>query len=234
MKATIESFFESQKSSSTFFRALDEGRFNSTHLKLYMSNVYHLIKRTPDLLKRGIAIAHARNLPHLAAYYQLKYGEEADHHEWAREDVALINKVHGFQDIEPPLPAVVRLGNMVFEDLELNPYSYVSYIFIGEYFTVLAGPWILERIEHKCGLDPQQLSVVASHVELDKDHVTESIEEMEQLFAHGMDRATHLSDLKRYCAVISEFYQEIMSHSLSEIPSQGHNQPSTAKEFHSS
>ncbi len=210
MKSIVERLYQDQLSNGLFFKALRSGVFTITNLKCYMSNVYHVIKLTPELLTAGMTKADTLGLPALREYYKLKYREEADHHSWALEDIIKINEHYGLSGIDEPLASIIELRRQLFQDSETNPYSYVAYIFVAEYFTVLAGPWILAQCRDTCNIDTKFLSVVESHATLDAEHVPESLREFEGLYREKTSPTEMKFYAEKYCQLIGAFFDDII------------------------
>ena len=152
-----------------------------------MHNIKFLLSRTTPNLE--LARDEAKNKGHqkLADFYHEKISEEEGHEAWADDDIRGNNSALTNILVSPYLSEMMT---EVVASIRQNPFSYLGYVLLTEYFTVkVGGPW-LEDLEKYCGISHRQVSVVDSHVELDKDHIQDDFRAIDQVCFGVEDQAS--------------------------------------------
>jgi hypothetical protein len=142
----------------------------------YLASLQYLLAITQDHLRRARDIARARGFDSLAEYFEQKIVEERGHDRWASQDLVVLSANGGLPQPPDPVPAIVELATFIHATIDHDPRDYLSYVLWAEYFTVLVGgAFIRELVEH-CGIDPNALTCLARHVELDQEHTDEGLD----------------------------------------------------------
>jgi hypothetical protein len=77
-----------------------------------------------------------------------------------------------------------------------------------EYYTVLAAPAWLDALEKRCAIPRSFVSVIANHIELDREHVTEGLFEIDQLVDPN-ERSELVESLHEAMALWDAFFAEV-------------------------
>jgi hypothetical protein len=158
-----------------------QGKVTKEVIVAYLSGVLLMLRKTAVHLPRAAARAREVGRPDLAAFFEHKLEEERGHDQWALADFAELGRLFGEAAVQPPHPRMLALAELLEEAIERAPATYLAYMLLAEYFTVLVGPAWLTALEEQCGIPRHALSVVSKHVELDRDHVQESVRELDAL-----------------------------------------------------
>lgn len=157
------------------------GRVNAAMVLLYLSGLRYLVEQTSRLFVLAAERADEKNDLALSEHYRSKAQEERGHHLWAESDMAGISKA--FEGLGSPEPsrALAELVAFLKLDIDASPVRYLGYALLAEYVTVAVGPDWLRALEQNCGISVEHLTVVANHVELDGEHVSEGLAEIDAL-----------------------------------------------------
>jgi pyrroloquinoline quinone (PQQ) biosynthesis protein C len=183
------------------------GRLGSTVVLHYLSDLRYLTEQTTRLLDLAASASAELGQVELAAHFRQKLSEETGHHVWAENDMAKLRRTFGSMPAPKASRALRELVEYLARTIERNPICYVGYALLAEYVTVAVGPAWLRALEENCGIGAEHLSVVANHIELDRLHVEEGLEEIRAL-AGAADleamRATISAAMRYFDAFLAE------------------------------
>jgi hypothetical protein len=92
-----------------------------------------------------------------------------------------------------------------------EPALLLAYIFLAEYLTVVVGGRWLRLLEERCGISQAKVTVVANHVELDRDHVAEGMHVLDEL-AGGRHLGPRMLEVVRESLRFYEaFWEEVLA-----------------------
>jgi hypothetical protein len=210
LKREIEDYARHLVASSPPFVAARTGILTAHHVKKYVRGILFLIRGTMGVLRRAEQGASAIGDEKLAEHYREKLREERGHDRWAEHDLASLPgpRVDGAHRDSPALQALVAYLNAVVDD---EPCLFLSYTLLAEYLTVLVGPTWLQAIEAACDIPQTHISVVANHVELDREHTAEGVHEIDALVASPERRTAMLDVLRTSMSHFDLFWEEILS-----------------------
>ena len=181
LQKEIEEFAHKQRRENALLARARRGQLSPQAFAKYLASVQYLVKHTPVHLEAARRSAEALGDRALASHYANKVEEERGHDEWAADDLERVRRWFGVQTDGEPLAAMRALVDYLGARVTREPKSYLAYILLAEYFTVLMGPEWLETLEQRCGIPIEAASVVAKHVSLDRDHVAEGCGEIDCL-----------------------------------------------------
>ena len=95
--------------------------------------------------------------------------------------MAALSAMFGVSSPIEPARSIVDLLDYLRAMIAEEPTQYLTYILFVEYVTVLMGPDWLRLLDERCGIPISAMTVVGKHVELDKDHTAEALEEIDRL-----------------------------------------------------
>lgn len=167
-------------SNPLFVRALD-GTMSAPLIAKYLANVHQLVIHTPIHLVKARQIAAARGDHALATHFEHKLAEESGHDAWAARDREGLARRTGVVTPDAVVPTMTALILHIEALIEEDPALYLAYILFAEQLIVLMGGEWLELLETRCGIPKTLMSVVGNHVELDKDHVADALDEIDAL-----------------------------------------------------
>jgi len=215
LRVEIERYAARMKSSNPLFWKAADGTFTSEYLVSYLTNVRHLVWHAQRFLDRGRARALVVGDLQLAEYYRNKLGEELGHETWADRDIQRVtgaSRAPVNPDILLSAQDMVRfLGAVIDED----PALFLSYMLFAEYLIVLLGPEWLQMLEERCGIPRSSMTIIGNHIELDREHVEEALDQIDALVGDPRKlprmRAVLLDVLAyfdRFCAEVTEERRE--------------------------
>ena len=162
------------------YRGAAEGALTRESLALYLSNVHALVRHTPLHLSRAHRRAKEAGRETLVAHFAQKLAEEQGHDAWAEADLASVAAAGARTDL---LPSMRDWLDGLVSIIDEDPDLYLAYILFAEYLTVLVGAEWLELLESRCGIPTSAMTVVANHVELDREHVDDALHCIDALVA---------------------------------------------------
>ncbi len=182
LRARIETYAASSKERNALFTSAAKGTMTAEHVTLYLANVRALVAHTPLHLARAREAATIRKDYALAAHYDERIREEDGHEAWAVEDLAKVSQraKNGRTDVLPSMRGMLEYIESVIDE---DPTLYLAYIMFAEYLIVLVGPDWLDVLEERCGIPRSAMTVIAKHAELDKTHVQEALDKIDDLVA---------------------------------------------------
>jgi hypothetical protein len=210
LKHEIEHDIQARVRSNKLFLAAEQGALTPLQIRTYVSGILFQIRATMGVLRRAEERALAVGDKALAAHYHGKFAEENGHDQWAEKDLESLPGSSGY-GTDPSTMAVGRLVSYLREIVDRDPALFLSYILLAEYLTVLVGPDWLRALESKCGVAPSQISVVANHVELDRDHVAEGVRTIDMLVTSPDKGQPMLDVIRQSVSYYEEFWNEVVS-----------------------
>jgi pyrroloquinoline quinone (PQQ) biosynthesis protein C len=199
-----------RRSNPLFYKA-EDGTLTSRNISQYLANVHYLITHTPIHLARARDRARAVGDEPLAKHYSHKMGEEVGHDEWAERDISRVAPLLA-APVKREVSASMRtLVEYVAGVIDEDPTLYLAYILFTEHLMVVGGAEWLQLLEERCGIPRSAMTVVGNHVELDREHVEEALETIDDLVGDPrklprMRRVIEetISLFERFCVEVTE------------------------------
>ncbi len=163
------------------FTKANDGTLSPPLIARYLASVHQLVLHTPIHLRKARQVAEARGEHALVAHFEHKLTEEAGHDAWAARDREGLARKTGVVAPDAAVQTMTVLIHHIDALIEKDPALYLAYILFAEQLIVLMGGEWLELLETRCGIPKTVMSVVGNHVELDKDHVAEALDEIDDL-----------------------------------------------------
>jgi hypothetical protein len=211
LRVEIERYAARMKRSNPLFWKAEDGTFTSECMVNYLTNVRHLVWHGQLYIGRAGERALAVGDAALAKHYQHKRREEAGHEAWADRDIQRVSAA-SMGPVNPDvLPSVHGLVAFLATTIDEDPALYLSYMLFAEYLIVLLGPEWLQMLEERCGIPHSSMTVIGNHIELDREHVEEALDQIDALVGDPRKlprmRAVLLDVLAyfdRFCAEVTE------------------------------
>ena len=181
LRAEIDRYAAEMKGNNPLFTKAVDGSLTPAILARYLTNIHHMLSLTPVMLARAELRARAVGDEALAKHYVHKNAEEVGHDAWAERDLARITQDAKARTPRAVVPAIRGLVRWLEETIDRDPTLYLSYILFTEQLIVVLGPEWLELLERNCGIPHTSMTAIGNHVELDKHHVEEALEEIDDL-----------------------------------------------------
>lgn len=211
LRAEIDRYSIAMRRSNPLFTKAADGSLTAECIARYLANIHSLIGYTPIYLARARDRARYMGDDHLAAHFHHKLGEEAGHDAWAERDFQRVSRQASKQIERNTVPAIRGLidylGGMIDED----PALYLAYILFTEQLIVILGPEWLMLLEERCGIPRSSMTVIANHAELDKAHVEEALEEIDDLVGDPRKLPKMREALLESIAYFDRFCAEVTS-----------------------
>ncbi len=208
LAATVESFHRHWRAENPLFFQVSSGQFNNDKAGKYLKSILYIITHTPIHLKKAAQVAAERNLPELEAFFKEKLHEEDGHDAWAKDDLKAGGHDYSTGEVTQTIQQLVAYLDHLIEH---DPTHYIAYILFAEYFTVLAGPELVELLVERCGLKRSQFSVIDNHAELDKAHIQHDFHCIDEVIPQHYQTQDLLTILERSCAFYDEFCREVVA-----------------------
>jgi pyrroloquinoline quinone (PQQ) biosynthesis protein C len=146
-----------------------------------LCSIHYLLRHTPIHL--SLAETRSRQLGHdeLAAFFAHKRAEEDGHHRWAEADMSRFAERFNISIPTDPSPTMRALVDANTDTVMDDPFLYLAYILLTEYFVVRTGSEWIAALSENCGIPASMVTAVGNHAELDKDHVEEGCAEIDAL-----------------------------------------------------
>jgi hypothetical protein len=209
------------RDTNPLFIGASRGTLTLAHVTRYVANVHHLIRHTPLFLGRARERAEVGGNDRLAAHYVKKWAEEVGHDVWAERDLAQLS-ARAPQGDRTIVPAAHQLVAFIFGIIDEDPALYLSYLLFSEGLIALMGDEWLGLLEQRCGIPRTSMTVIGNHVELDRDHMDEALQNIDALVAEPEKLPRMRQVLRDTIAQFERFCDEVVK---SET---GHDDHSTA------
>ncbi|HEU5073278.1 MAG TPA: hypothetical protein VFU02_03880 [Polyangiaceae bacterium] len=171
--------FANRLSEHPLMEAARQGRVNPSTVASYLAGIKCLMAQTPIQLERAAQALHA-DLPQLVAHFRQKQREEDGHSDWAQGDLVELERVFGITAAGVP-NSMLSIVAFTSEIAENRPCHYLVYMLFAEHITVQLGEAWVNSLANQCGIPLSALSSIARHVELDRYHVAEGKDQINDL-----------------------------------------------------
>ncbi len=209
LKEEVDRYARNVPRDNVLFAAARRGELRPEHVRAYTRGILFLIRGTMGVLRRAERRARACGHDALAAYYGHKVREEHGHDRWAERD---LSNLGAFEAVPQDSPrAIVELVAYLDAVVERDPALFLSYIFLAEYLTVLVGGAWLQVVEQACGIPQSSLTVVANHVELDREHTAEGLREIDALIGSSDKVHELLAVMRESIRFYEEFWADVLT-----------------------
>ena len=207
----IAAYAVEMRRTNPLFTKAQDGTLTADRIASYLANIHHLIRYTPIYLARARDRARALGDERLAAHYQHKRGEEVGHDAWAERDLERVSAQTMRPVARDVVPAIRDLVAYLADMIDEDPTLYLAYILFTEQLIVLLGPEWLMLLEERCGIPRSSMTVIDNHAELDKEHVEEALEQIDDLVGDPKKLAKMRDALRASIAFFHRFCVEITS-----------------------
>jgi pyrroloquinoline quinone (PQQ) biosynthesis protein C len=181
LRARIAVYVTEMRQSNPLFYKAEDGTLTSAIITRYLANLHHLLLQTPIYLDRARDGARALGDERLALHYEHKKGEEVGHDAWAERDLSRVAPLVAAPVSRDVIPAMWGLVAYIGDIINEDPALYLAYMLFVEHFTVTCGPEWLDLLEERCGIPRTSMTAIGNHVELDREHVEEALECIDDL-----------------------------------------------------
>ncbi len=185
------------------------GRLGAGHIVAYLASIRFLLAHTPIHLKRACDESTRLGMVALSNHFRAKLEEEVGHEAWAVRDIQRVTSSMSDPGRPEVLPSMERMVRYIESLIDRNPMLYLSYILFAEHITVLVGPELLDALEERCGVPRSSMSAIGNHVELDREHVEEGIEAIDDLVGEPSMLVPMREAVARSIEIFESFCQEV-------------------------
>lgn len=207
LATNVETFHQRWREENPLFAEVNQGRFTNDMAGKYLQSILYVISHTPVHLKKAVEVCEAKNLTELAEFFRDKLKEEEGHDEWAIQDLEVGG--HQYQQ-DQVTKTVIHLIDYLGDLIEKDPTLYIPYIVFAEYFTVLAGPELVDLLSGRCGLPKEQFTVIDNHATLDKEHIKHDFHCIDQVIPKSYTTNDLMQILDRSCSYYDSFCREVI------------------------
>jgi pyrroloquinoline quinone (PQQ) biosynthesis protein C len=181
LHAELDQFIARTRRNNPLFCKAAEGSLTPEHISRYLTNLHHLLLHSPAHIARASERAKDLGDGSLAKHYDHKLGEEIGHEVWAERDLEKVSAQVAVPASREIVPSMRELLGFIAAIIEEHPSLYLSYALFAEGLTVILGPEWLQLLEERCGIPRSSMTVVANHAELDREHVQEALDQIDDL-----------------------------------------------------
>jgi hypothetical protein len=224
IKREIDDYACAIPRTNRLYIAAESGRLTQGHVKAYVDGLLVQIRGIMDVFRRAERRAESVGNAPLAAFFRHKIREEAGHDVWAVRDLAAMPEAdarpEGADDETSPPDsrvqprargAIEQLLEYLDEVVIEEPTLLLGYMFLAEYLTVAVGGSFLQLLEDKCGIPQTKVTVVANHVELDRDHVAEGMIALDELVGDRDIAPRMLEVVREGLRFYEAFWNEVLA-----------------------
>jgi hypothetical protein len=211
LRAQIAEYAVEMRRSNPLFYKAEDGSMTSANITRYLANVHYLIVHTPIHLGRARDRARAVGDERLAVHFEHKKGEEIGHEEWAERDISRVSPLLAVPVKREVTSSMRDMVSYIASVIDEDPTLYLAYILFAEHLMVVGGAEWLQLLEERCGIPRQAMTVVGNHVELDREHVEEALDSIDDLVGDPrklprMRRVIEetIAHFERFCAEVTE------------------------------
>lgn len=210
LKREIDTYYMRLRQNSSLFRGASQGTLTPEAVHYYLENILHLLNHTEQHMTLAMKRSGELGLHSLKAFYSQKCSEEVGHEEWAKADIENIKKTFSIKTKPPISKDVTQLIRTIEDNIESHPELYLPYIFLAEYYTVIATHELISLLESRCGINRSMLTVFDKHLTLDKAHVEDDLRALNTLMGPSENTGDrHLKALKSYITLYESFCNSI-------------------------
>jgi hypothetical protein len=209
LRLEIERYAREARIKNPLYTKATDGSLTPRHIASYLENVKYLIAHNCQSIAIGRSSAREMGDERLAAHYARRLEEEKGHDAWADDDLAVLAPRLASPPTGRVLDTLVELVTFVQAGARARPTALLAYLLFGEYLTVIIGPDWLRHLEERCGVESGAMTVISKHVELDRGHVEEALEEIDALVADPAMLSPMLAMLHGAMARFDDFCAEV-------------------------
>jgi len=212
LRAQVAAYAASVPANNPLFVKAEMGALNARHISRYLASVHFLVRHTPIHLDRARKRAAELGDAALDDHFAKKSVDEAGHDLWAARDLERIREQLSAAEAQPDVARSMKDYVRHIEDvIDEDPVLYLAYILFAEYLVVIVGPSWLALLEERCGIPRTSMTVVGNHAELDREHVEEALEEIDDLVGDPRKLAPMRRVVTRTIALFDAFCAEVTS-----------------------
>lgn len=189
------------------------GRLSSRAMAVYLESMRYLLSSSERNLARAARRAHDLGQVELERYFQAKVGEEQGHDAWVADDLEQLPEAARARI--SPTRSIVALSALQGHLIDRDPICFVAYVAWAEYTTALAGDGFLDALAGS-GYERTQVSSMAKHVDLDRDHAPAGLFELDRLWRGTPDAHTILSGIAQARQFFEGFFDEVSDHVIGD------------------
>lgn len=207
----IDQYLDTTLQNNKLFVGARHGAVTPDIVSRYLTNITHIVSHTEGHLARAAEVARTRGFDRLATWFLEKIEEETGHDQWGVEDHAELVERFTIQS-SPQLLATTRaLVGYIRETIDYDPRLYLSYILLAETGAVRVGPVFIQDLEDHCEIPPTVMRVLGNHAELDKEHIEDDLQEIDELLSNSglVNQDEFFSALRRSMVLFEELHTEI-------------------------
>jgi hypothetical protein len=183
LRAEIEQYAARMRRSNRLYLGAESGSLVAAQVAAYLANIHHLLLYTPVYLRRARERAAALQQTALAEHYDQKFSEETGHDAWAERDIERVSGHASISARREVVPSMQELLTFIASIIDEDPALYLSYILFAEQLVVILGPEWLQFLEERCNIPRSSMTVIGNHVELDREHVEQALDTIDDLVA---------------------------------------------------
>ncbi len=217
--------------------ALADGTSSSItaeNFPLYIAAVGHLILYSPEHISAAINTAKRDGLDVLENFLKQKKIEETGHDQWARSDLAALDRGNDLQIETINSPAVKSFLLWIYDVARNDLISYLTYIYSVEYITGYLGPKFLALVEKNTGIARDRSTVLAKHADIDGQHADEILPWISWLAETAAEPHVQnkiFSSIERCATFTNELMSEIFENKKTYAPNRS-TTPAIQMEIH--
>ena len=210
LRQDVETYVTELKESCALLRQAHQGAISPEAIGVYLAGLRYLTHEGVQLLKLAALSAERARDASLAQHFARKVAEEVGHSRWAESDISKLEHQFTIRVNRDAPPALCALTSFLSNVVRSRPAHFLAYALLVEHMTVLVGPEWIQALERNSGIPQDGLSVVGNHVEHDRDHVLEGLQEIDTLVdsaeLDGMRQTIRTS-----CQHISNFFNDVFA-----------------------
>jgi pyrroloquinoline quinone (PQQ) biosynthesis protein C len=199
----------SKKESNPVYQLARDGRMTHEMVTRYIASVTFMVTRAPGHIARARDRARQLGDHALAAHFDHKLEEEIGHAVWGEADLDSLARSGSSPARTTPTPSTEALDLYVAAIIEEDPALYFAYLAFSEYVTVVLGPELLAMIDERCGIPKSSMTVIANHVEIDREHAEEGFAVINDLVGDPRKLRPLQTALSRVLGYFDGFCHEI-------------------------
>ena len=183
LRAEIDRYAARARSENPLFCRAKAGTLGPETITRYLANIHRMVGRSRHDFARARDRAKERGLVKLSEHYEHKRVEENGHDSWSANDLDKMARRVRTDGLHDVLPTIAALMHFIDEIIDEDPTNYLAYVLFAEYFLVVLGPEWLDLLEARCNIPRSTMTVIGNHIELDKGHVEEALDSIDDLVA---------------------------------------------------
>jgi len=211
LRVEVERYAAQMKRSNPLFSKAEDGTFTPACMVNYLTNIRHIVWHGQLYIGRARDRALAIGDKRLVEHYEHKRREELGHEAWADRDIKRVSMASTALVSSDIVPAIHDLVAYLAATIDEDPALYLSYILFAEYLVVLVGSEWLLMLEERCGIPRSSMTVIGNHIELDREHVEQALDQIDALVGdpRKLPRMREvllevLAYFDRFCAEVTE------------------------------